>query len=380
MYRYEYIGRLFNSPQSVNFRCAFYCLKIESESLDVEKDFCASRISKPPPLPKAKYGGESFATLLTGNTFIGEQGASFIKTLFNAVKVPVVFEHIPVGNSLEYVTSVMRNGTALHVDLQHDPSVKAKTLCLNSMLGLYACIVKMRSYEGFNCKFPNLKITTIIQNISGDFSKLEYEPVKGVVETLKFCQDTEIRRYLHFVFGYAQKNNHKKITFALQTREVPLADGMFLDIAVKLQSCHFPDIPIEYMPINRVVRLLVMQPQIFDLICTNDRYGTFITSVCCSICGGASLFSATEWGDAHAVFKPLQTKLSITDCRELSPYGIVRAAIDLLEHLENKTCAKKIEKELMDTMMVHCIKTPEFGGKDNGEFVICSLVNNLKTC
>ncbi|XP_011194381.1 uncharacterized protein LOC105219777 [Zeugodacus cucurbitae] len=334
-------------------------------------------------LPPSKYGGEYFVTLLTGTSNIGKQGAHFIKHLFEVAKVPVAFERIEVGPNeteypREYVQSVQRNRHAIHVDLQHDPDEKQKQLMLNNDLDLYMCIIHLNSIEGYRCKYPDVDITVLMQNNAGNFSKLEYTPVPGMVETLKIVHQRYIRRYFHFVFHYAMENSHKKVTFGHQEFEFPISDGLYNKIALQMYEEMKPDFEFELMPIHDLVRRIVMKPNHFDVICTTDRYGTFVASIASAVCGGASLFSSTERGDHHAVFKPLQTRLSVTDANVLSPYGIMRASIDLLRYLGEKDCAKVLYDELMTTMICRDIRTREFGGCDSGEYVICDIVNRLK--
>ncbi|XP_054739108.1 uncharacterized protein LOC129245130 [Anastrepha obliqua] len=354
---------------------------IEVQGHDYQKESFPPKYVK--LLPPSKYGGEYLVTLLTGSSIIGQQGANFIRHLFEVAKVPVAFERISIGPDQttypnEYLQSVRRNRHALFIDLQHDPDEKHKQLLLNIDLDLYVGIIQVNSIEGYRCRHPNVNITVIMQNNAENFSKLEYGPVPGMVETLKITQKKYIERYFNFVFHYAMENCHQKVTFGHQAGEFPLSDGMYNRTALKMYEQLKPQFEFELMPIHDLVRNIVMKPRCFDVICTSDRYGTFVASIASAVCGGASLFSSTERGDHHAVFKPLQTRLSITDSLILSPYGIVRSSIDLLRYLGETDCANGLYEELMNTMTCRDIKTKEFGGTDTGEYVICDIVNRLK--
>ncbi|XP_037941104.1 isocitrate dehydrogenase [NAD] subunit 1, mitochondrial-like [Teleopsis dalmanni] len=337
-----------------------------------------------PPLKKLKlfpeslYGGEHFVTLLTGTSPIGKQGANYIKTLFKAAKIPVAFERIDVGNTNEYIRSVLRNRVCLHVDSQHDPQEKAKALKLNNNLDLFACIIKCFGHKGYNCKFPDANLTIASQNNTGDYDKLEYQPVQGVVETLCIHEDDYTRRYLKFVLDYAKKNGHKHITIGVKRLYLPRSDGRFFDLACEIQQESYPDIELLEMDIEKLVYYIIKDPCKFDMICCNDRYGTFVASAASAVCGGASLFGACELNNTHAIFKPLQTKLSITSYRELSPYGVIRSCIDLLRYLGKCECATAMEGELASILSAGKPRTVEFGGEDSGEFIICNIVNKLR--
>ncbi|XP_036332348.1 isocitrate dehydrogenase [NAD] subunit 1, mitochondrial [Rhagoletis pomonella] len=361
--------------------CRSHTANIEVQGHVYEKEEIAPKYVK--LLPPSRYGGEYLVTLLTGSSIIGNQGANFIRHLFEVAKVPVVFEKITIGPDdtaypKEYMQSVRRNRHAIHVDLQHDPDQKHKQLLLNIDLDLYVGIIHVNSIEGYRCRHPNVDITVIMENNAGNFSKLEYAPVPGMVETLKIMQKKYIERYFNFVYHYAIENNHKKVTFGHQEDEFPLGDGMYNRVALTMYEQLKPKFELQLKPIQELVRDIVMKPNDFDIICTTDRYGTFVASIASAVCGGASLFSATERGDHHAVFKPLQTRLSVTDAMTLSPYGIVRSCVDLLHYLGESDCANVLYNELMQTMTCRDIKTREFGGTDSGEYVICDIVNRLK--
>lgn len=367
-----------NLLKRIHYRCN---ANIEVQGHDYEKSDLPPRFVR--VLPPSKYGGEYFVTLLTGSSNIGKQGAHFIKHLFEVAKVPVKFERIELGPDeneypKEYLQSVQRNRHAIHVDLQHDPDEKHKQLLLNNDLDLYVGIIHVNSIEGYKCKYPDVDITILMQNNAGNFSKLEYTPVPGMVETLKIVQQRYIKRYFNFVFHYAIEHCHEKVTFGHQAVEFPLSDGMYNKIALEMYNEIKPNFELELIPIHDLVRSIVMKPKHFDIICTTDRYGTFVASIASAVCGGASLFSSTERGDHHAVFKPLQTRLSVTHSNVLSPYGIVRACIDLLNYLGEKDCAQVLYNELMTTMICRDIRTREFGGSDSGEYVVCDIVNRLK--
>lgn len=77
------------------------------------------------------------------------------------------------------------------------------------------------------------------------------------------------------------------------------------------------------------------------------------------------------------MFKPLQTKLSLTNYSNLSAYGIINTIIDLFEVLGHQECADALWEQMLRTMD-EGIKTIEFGGRDTDEFVICNIINQLK--
>ncbi|KAH8410938.1 hypothetical protein KR222_000331 [Zaprionus bogoriensis] len=327
-------------------------------------------------LPRSKYGGITHATLLTGDTIIGQMGAKYVESLLSSARVPVDVEKISVDMGEEYFHSVLRNRAAVHVDIVHDAEHKKKSLKICYDLDLHAFMTNVRSFPGFKCRFPNVNILLIAQNNMGNYAELEYSPVKGVVEGLHVVTRGNVERLLRFAFKTVMKRNRKKVTLIHKCSEWPKTEGVMLDTAYSLQKSDFPDIELEPMELDACVSQLILTPAKFDVLVTSDLYGTFMATIISSICGGASLFSSIEIGDHHAVFKPLQTKLSLTNYKVLSPYGIISTCVDLMHHLGHKQCAKALWREMKRTM-AEGIKTTDFEGKDRGEYVICNIMNKL---
>lgn len=327
-------------------------------------------------LPKPKYGGITNATLLTGETIIGQQGAKYVQSLLSSARVPIDVERISVDMGEEYFNSVLRNRAAVHVDISHDAEHKRKALKICNDLDLYVFMTNVQSFPGFGCRFPDVNLLLIAQNNMGTYAEMEYSPVDGVIEGLHVVTARSIRRFLHAAFQTVVKRKRKKVSLVHKQAEWPKTEGVFIDIAYELQREHYSNIEIEPMELEVCVAQLILNPKNFDVIIANDIYGTFLATISSSVCGGANLFSAVEIGDHHAVFKPLQTKLSLTNYKVLSPYGIVSTCVDLLHHLGHKECAKALWCEMLRTME-EGVKTKDFDGSDRGEFIICNIMNKL---
>ncbi|KAH8252465.1 hypothetical protein KR032_000143 [Drosophila birchii] len=325
--------------------------------------------------PKSQYGGIHTVTLYTGSSIIGQQGAKFVSSLLQSSRVPVEVQ--PIDQEDEYFNSVLRNRAAVHVDIHADEKSKARSLKICSDLDLYVFKTRTRSFPGYKGRYPCVDIQMIGQNNMGNYSELEYSPVKGVVEALCVVTQAANRKYLEYAFAAAAAAGRRKVTLVNKAKEWPLNDGSMVEDAKDIHCRQYQDLELELMEVEDCISRLVTDPAHFDCLFASDRYATFLSTICSGVCGGANLFSAVEVGDSHAVFKPLQTKLSLTNYSNLSAYGIISTIVDLLEHLEHTQCADALWAQMMRTMD-EGIRTVEFGGKDTDEFVICNINNQLK--
>ena len=78
-------------------------------------------------------------------------------------------------------------------------------------LDLYANVVKVRSLDGVQSRHNNLDMVVIREQTEGEYSALEHESVKGVVECLKVVTQDKSRRIAKFAFDYATRFERKKV-------------------------------------------------------------------------------------------------------------------------------------------------------------------------
>ncbi|VDO09225.1 unnamed protein product [Brugia timori] len=143
----------------------------------------------------AKYGGRQMVTLLTGDGVAPEM-INHVKYIFGHADVPVDFEETPLSSDMSHsdagmeyaLLSTRRNGVALkgNIETKFDvPQFKSRNVELRRRLDLYANILHCVSIPSIPSRHSNLDILVIRENVEGEYSGLEHEAKKGVVESLK---------------------------------------------------------------------------------------------------------------------------------------------------------------------------------------------------
>lgn len=99
---------------------------------------------------------------------------------------------------------------------------------LRKSLDLYSNVVHVKSLPGIRSRHQNVDCVIIREQTEGEYSALEHESVKGVVECLKIVTATKSQRIAKFAFDYAVKNNRKKVTCVHKANIMKLGDGLFL--------------------------------------------------------------------------------------------------------------------------------------------------------
>ncbi|KAI1711103.1 isocitrate/isopropylmalate dehydrogenase domain-containing protein [Ditylenchus destructor] len=215
-------------------------------------------------IPHAKYGGRYTCTMLPGDG-IGPEMMEHIKRIFTFAHIPVDFEDAQLNSSdpgdeaLENaITAVKRNGVAIKGNIEtkfNDPQFKSRNVEIRKRLDLYANVLHCVSIPTIPSRHKDLDIVLIRENTEGEYSGLEHESVRGVVESIKIVTRRNIERIARFAFDYAILNKKNKITAVHKANIQKLGDGLFLKLdsdadrlsdalykALTEQGLHTPDV------------------------------------------------------------------------------------------------------------------------------------------
>ncbi|CAG5076671.1 Similar to IDH3B: Isocitrate dehydrogenase [NAD] subunit beta [Cotesia congregata] len=202
------------------------------------RSFSASKVHHQESLVEQE--GKTKCTLIPGDG-VGPELVLSVQQVFKAANVPVEFEpyflsevNPTLSAPLEQVSnSIARNRVCLKgilatPDHSHTGELQTLNMKLRNKLDLYSNVVHVKSLPGVNSRHKNVDCVIIREQSEGEYSALEHECVKGVVECLKIVTATKSQRIAKFAFDYAVKNNRKKVTCVHKANIMKLGDGLFL--------------------------------------------------------------------------------------------------------------------------------------------------------
>lgn len=85
---------------------------------------------------------------------------------------------------------------------------------MRQTLDIYASVVVCKSLPGLPTRHDNVDFAIIRENTEGEYSGLEHQSFKGVVESLKVSTRAKAERIARFAFDFAIKNNRKASRFS----------------------------------------------------------------------------------------------------------------------------------------------------------------------
>lgn len=337
---------------------------------------------------KAKYGGRFMVTMLPGDG-IGPEMMSYVKTIFKAGGVPVDFEelnldstHEDIEHIEEAVIAIRRNGVALKGNIEtreHSRNFRSRNVELRLRLNLFANVIHCRSQPGINTRHKNIDIVLIRQNTEGEYSCLEHENVKGVVESLKIITQSKSEQIARYAFDYARKYNRKKVTAVHKANIMKLSDGLFLNTCSEIAK-EYPDIMFDNIIIDNCSMQLVSNPHKFDVLLLPNLYGNILTNIACGLVGGPGITSGRNYGIEHAVFETgtRNTGKSVAGKNVANPLAMINASADLLEFLGLDYHATVIRNSIHKVLNIEKIHTPDLGGTYNTTDVVEFIMKDVQ--
>ncbi|XP_024541654.1 isocitrate dehydrogenase [NAD] catalytic subunit 5, mitochondrial [Selaginella moellendorffii] len=319
-------------------------------------------------------GGSITATLFPGDG-IGPEIAASVKQIFKAAGVPIEWEEHYVGTTLDpktgsFVTydsmeSVRKYGIGLKGPMATPigKGHKSLNLTLRKELGLYANVRPCLSIPGYKTRYDNVDLVTIRENTEGEYSGLEHQVVKGVVESLKIITRQASMRVAEYAFHYAKTNGRKRVSAIHKANIMKKTDGLFLQCCREVAE-QYPDIVYEEVIIDNCCMMLVKNPALFDVLVMPNLYGDIISDLCAGLIGGLGLTPSGNIGDnGLALMEAVHgTAPDIAGKNKANPTALLLSAVMMLRHLNMNEQAEKIQNAVLKTIEEGKYLTGDLGG------------------
>jgi isocitrate dehydrogenase (NAD+) len=200
------------------------------------------------------------------------------------------------------------------------------------------------------------------ENTEDLYSGLEYEIAPGVVETLKVITERASLRIANFAFKFAKKRGRKKVTVLHKANIMKLSDGLFLN-CVRRVAREFPQIEYEEMIVDNACMQLVLDPNRFDVILTENLYGDIVSEICAGLVGGLGFAPGANIGDKCAVFEAVHGSAPDIAGKNLAnPIAITLSGVLLLNYIGEGKAGRIIEKAITRVLEKGEVLTRDMGG------------------
>jgi isocitrate dehydrogenase (NAD+) len=172
------------------------------------------RLKHTPAAKPAAANGITRLSLIPGDG-IGPEIAAAVVRVFEAARVPVQWEHVNVSPVVSSTgrTAIPEAALKTIKELRYGLKGPLATpvgrghvslnLTLRKALNLYANVRPCRSIAGYKTLYDNVDTVVIRENTEGEYSGIEHEVVKGVMQSVKLITRGASERIARYGFQYA---------------------------------------------------------------------------------------------------------------------------------------------------------------------------------
>ncbi|KAF8661935.1 hypothetical protein HU200_056904 [Digitaria exilis] len=330
----------------------------------------------PSVAPFSTEAGETVRATLFPGDGIGPEIAESVKQVFNVAGVPIEWEEHYVGTEVdprtesfltwESLESVRKNKVGLKGPMATPigKGHRSLNLTLRKELGLYANVRPCNSLPGYKTRYDDVNLVTIRENTEGEYSGLEHQVVRGVVESLKIITRQASLRVAEYAFHYAKANGRERVSAIHKANIMRKTDGLFLKCCREVAE-KYPEIQYEEVIIDNCCMTLVKNPGLFDVLVMPNLYGDIISDLCAGLIGGLGLTPSCNIGEggiclAEAVHGSAP---DIAGKNLANPTALMLSAVMMLRHLQFNDKADRIHNAILQTIAEGKYRTADLGGK-----------------
>ena len=185
---------------------------------------------------------------------------------------------------------------------------------------------------------------------------------KDTAHSIKIITRRCSERIIRDAFQYAVKQGRKKVTCVHKANIMKLSDGLFRDVFYEV-SREFPQIEAEDKIVDNVAMQMVMRPQQFDVVVTENLYGDILSDLTSGLIGGLGLLPSSNLGNGYAMFEAVHGSApDIAGKGIANPTAFLWSACMMLEHMGNLETAARIRRAVDAVLAEGRTLTPDLGG------------------
>ncbi|KAH0927592.1 hypothetical protein HID58_019848, partial [Brassica napus] len=240
---------------------------------------------------------------------------------------------------------------------------RSLNLTLRKELNLYANVRPCYSLPGYKTRYDDVDLITIRENTEGEYSGLEHQVVKGVVESIKIITRKASMRVAEYAFLYAKTHGRKKVSAIHKANIMQKTDGLFLQCCDEVAE-KYPEIEYEKVVIDNCCMMLVKNPALFDVLVMPNLYGDIISDLCAGLVGGLGLTPSCNIGeDGIALAEAVHGSAPDIAGKNLAnPTALLLSGVMMLRHLKLNKQAEQIHSAIINTIAEGKYRTADLGG------------------
>lgn len=228
---------------------------------------------------------------------------------------------------------------------------KSLNVALRKKLGLYANIRPCISYSPvIENKFGKFDIVVIRENEEDVYTGIEHRLTGNSYQCTKIITRSGSEKICKYAFEYAKKHNRKKVSCLTKDNIMKMTDGTF-HAAFDHIAKNYPDIQAEHYIVDIGMAKVATEPEIFDVIVTENLYGDILSDIVAQTSGSVGLAGSSNIGNEYAMFEAVHGSApDIAGKNIANPSGLLNAAVQMLIYTGQASTGKLIYDAWLTTL------------------------------
>ncbi|QQK07369.1 isocitrate/isopropylmalate dehydrogenase family protein [Miniphocaeibacter halophilus] len=254
---------------------------------------------------------------------------------------------------------------------------RSANVFLRKKYDLFANVRPVKSLGKIDSKFENIDITIFRENTEDLYQGIEEMEDENTAKSIKIITRKGSERIAKEAFEFAKKNNIEKVTVVTKANIMKFTDGLFLEVAREVAK-NYPGIKLEEVLVDNMAMQLVMYPERYKLILTENLYGDILSDLCAGLVGGLGLIPGANIGKDIAIFEPVHGSApDIAGKNIANPTALILSGCLMLEYLGEIEAATRIKNAVDKTLSDKNNFTRDLGGNKSTEEFTDAIISNL---
>ena len=163
-----------------------------------------------------------------------------------------------------------------------------------------------------------------------------------------------VGRITRHAFEYAAARSRRKLTLVHKTNVLAHAGDLWWR-TFQATAADFPAVTTNYCHVDAALMFMVTQPDLFDVIVTDNLFGDVVTALGAAIAGGIGLAASASINPERtgpSTFEPVHGSApDIAGKQKADPTAAILSAAMLCDHLGMKAEAARIEQAVADDLL-----------------------------
>ncbi|MGN6794075.1 MAG: 3-isopropylmalate dehydrogenase [Streptosporangiaceae bacterium] len=163
-----------------------------------------------------------------------------------------------------------------------------------------------------------------------------------------------VGRVVRQAFAYAAARSRRKLTLVHKTNVLAHAGDLWRR-TFEAAAAEFPSVSADYCHVDAALMFMVTQPDLFDVIVTDNLFGDVVTALGAAIAGGIGLAASASINPERtgpSTFEPVHGSApDIAGKQQADPTAAILSAAMLCDHLGMSAEAARIEQAVAEDLL-----------------------------